>query len=95
MATWHQHQRKAVKLAHPTEWTVVTDPPNDLRTLCSWTTEAAAHAYIERLRQHHPREAAHSYVLPPDNHKPETPLERAERELRILAERRAKKQRDA
>lgn len=94
MATWHQ-QRNKVKLSHPTEWTVVSDPPNDQRTLMTWSTEAAARAYIERLRQHHPREAAHSYVLPPDNHQPETPLERAERESRILAERRAAKHRES
>jgi len=41
MATWHQLQRPT-KLYRDTEWTVVEDPPNDCRSLSTFTTEQAA-----------------------------------------------------
>jgi hypothetical protein len=56
MATWHQ-LRRPVKLWHETQWTVVIDPPNALRSLVTFDTEAKAIAYAKKVE--------HSYVLPP------------------------------
>jgi len=57
MATWHQRQAR-VRLDHPTEWTVVNDPPNSMRSCMSFTTEDAARAFLAK----HPQ---HSFILPP------------------------------
>lgn len=66
MATWHQN-RRPVKLFHATQWTVVTDPPNGMRTLALFTDEAGAKKSIENLAKHHPTLAKHSYILPPES----------------------------
>lgn len=61
MATWHQlraQRRNPVRLDHPTEWTVVSDPPNGLRTCMSFTTEEAARAYFLRHN-------GVAFILPP------------------------------
>ena len=57
MSTWHQTRSGPVKLTHPTEWTVVIDPPNDLRSAISFTNEAQAREYMARVK--------HAYLLPP------------------------------
>lgn len=62
MATWHQ-QRRPVQLWHETEWTVVSDPPNGLRTLARWSTEERAREHLAGLVKH--GNGAHAYVIPP------------------------------
>lgn len=69
MATWHQQQadRRAFqagsprKLYHETEWTVVSDPPNDVRTLSTFTTKAKAEEFLAKIKAREP----HSYILAP------------------------------
>ena len=68
MATWHQQQadkRAPRPLFHKTEWTVVIDPPNEMRALMTFSTRALADVYLRGLRENNPRAAAHSYVLKP------------------------------
>lgn len=62
MATWHQLQRP-VRLFHDTEWTVVEDPPNGVRTLSTFTTERGARDYCARVTARRPNVPA--YVLRP------------------------------
>lgn len=57
MATWHQQRSKA-RLFHDTEWSVVSDPPNQGRSITTFATEAAAKKFLAIS----PR---HSYILPP------------------------------
>jgi hypothetical protein len=64
MSTWHQEQRP-VKLFHETEWTVVIDPPNEMRGLVRFATEAEANAYKANFGRHHPLKADYVYILPP------------------------------
>lgn len=61
MATWHQMKRP-VQLAHATQWSIVTDPPNDCRTVMRFPTEQAAR---DSLAQWRARGDRHSYILPP------------------------------
>lgn len=51
MGTWHQSKR-ATKLYSETEWNVVDDPPNDLRTIMSFSTEEKARQYIANRKKH-------------------------------------------
>lgn len=60
MATWHQN-RARTPLWHDTQWTVVSDPPNDLRTITRCDTQAQAEEYLARIK---PREP-HSYIIRP------------------------------
>lgn len=64
MATWHQEQAK-VKLYHPTQWTVVIDPPNQMRALATFSTRALADVYLRNLEANNPGAARHAYVLKP------------------------------
>ena len=64
MATWHQNQRPT-KLYHPTQWTVVIDPPNQMRALMTFSTRDLAEVYMRNLKANNPGAAAHSYILKP------------------------------
>lgn len=64
MATWHQLQRP-VRLWHPTQWTVVIDPPNQMRALMTFSTKALADVYMCNLKANNPDAYAHSYILAP------------------------------
>lgn len=64
MATWHQQQRP-VKLYHPTQWTVVIDPPHQMRALVTFGTKDMADVYMRGLKENNPAAWGHSYVLPP------------------------------
>lgn len=64
MATWHQLQRP-VKLYHPTQWTVVIDPPHQMRALMHFTTLELAKVYKRNLEGNNPAANAHSYILKP------------------------------
>jgi hypothetical protein len=64
MSTWHQDQRP-VKLWHETEWTVVIDPPNQMRALSRCSSKALADVYMRGLKANNPAAAAHAYVLKP------------------------------
>lgn len=65
MATWHQMKAPAVPLFHATEWTVVIDPPNQMRALMRFETSALAKVYMRGLKANNPGAAAHSYILKP------------------------------
>jgi hypothetical protein len=62
MATYHQlkaeAQGRGPRLYHDTEWTVVVDPPNQVRCLVTFSTEVAAQAYKAVA-------GPHAYVLRP------------------------------
>ena len=64
MATWHQDKRP-VKLWHKTDWTVVIDPPNQMRALMCFSTRQLAEVYMRNLRANNPGAAAHAYILKP------------------------------
>lgn len=64
MATWHQEQRP-VKLYHETEWTVVIDPPNQMRALYRASSRDLAEVYLRGLKANNPGAAAHAYILKP------------------------------
>jgi hypothetical protein len=68
MATWHQQQaekRGAIRLYHPTQWTVVIDPPNQMRALMRFTSRDLAEVYMRNLKDNNPGAYAHSYILKP------------------------------
>lgn len=73
MSTWHQDNaaRRAFKhkaivpLYHTTEWTVVIDPPNQMRALMRFTTRDLAEVYMRNLKDNNPGAYAHSYILRP------------------------------
>jgi len=65
MATWHQLNAPAVPLYHATEWTVVIDPPNEMRALMTFKTKALADVYRRNLKANNPRIYPHSYILKP------------------------------
>lgn len=69
MSTWHQ-ANKRVRLFHETKWTVVIDPPNQIRTLMLFETKALAEVYMRGLKANNPGAAAHSYVLKPSKVQP-------------------------
>lgn len=66
MATWHQQQRPT-QLWHATEWTVVIDPPNQMRGLYRTSTKDLADVYMRGLKANNPGAAQHAYILPPAN----------------------------
>jgi hypothetical protein len=61
MSTWHQQQRP-VQLWHPTQWTVVTDPPNMMMTVQRFDTSPAADDFVKRG-------AKHTYLILPQGDK--------------------------
>jgi hypothetical protein len=63
-ATWHQSKSK-VKLYSPDTWNVVTDPPNEGRSIMSHKTKEDAERYMSNLAKNNPYSHKHSYVLPP------------------------------
>lgn len=69
MATWHQQQAdragRTGTLFHSTEWTVVIDPPGQMRALYRTSTKQLAEVYMRNLRDNNPGAAAHAYILPP------------------------------
>lgn len=69
MATWHQQQADAAgrtgSLFHATDWTVVIDPPNQMRALYRTDTKQLAEVYMRNLRANNPGAAAHAYILAP------------------------------
>jgi len=68
MSTWHQDQaqkRHTTRFDHPTEWTVVIDPPNQMRALVRQSSKNLADVYMRNLKDNNPGAHAHSYILPP------------------------------
>lgn len=68
MATWHQEQAQArnpIAFFHATEWTVVIDPPNQMRALMRFTSKDLAEVYMRNLKANNPAAAAHSYIIKP------------------------------
>lgn len=63
MATWHQ-LRRPVRLYHDSKFTVVIDPPNNMRALMLFDTEAGAKTYLANIQA---RGESHAYILPPAN----------------------------
>ncbi len=62
MSTWHQRKAGAIKLPADV-WTIVTDPPQGMRTLACFTTESQARETLYRWRCNgHGR---HSYLVAP------------------------------
>lgn len=62
MATWHQTQarkRKGFRLYHDTQWSAVTDPPNEGCSVHLFETRGEAIAWAQRQK--------HTYVLAPAN----------------------------
>lgn len=66
MATWHQLQRP-VRLFHDTHWTVVIDPPNQMRACMTFSTRQLADVYMRNLKANNPAVYPHSYILKPAN----------------------------
>lgn len=66
MATWHQSKRP-VRLYHPTQWTVVIDPPNQCRALVTFSSRELAEVYMRGLKANNPGAATHAYILKPSN----------------------------
>ena len=64
MATWHQ-QQYPVKLYHETEWTVVIDPPNQMRALHTFSTKNLAEKYMRDLHSNNPGVHKHAYIVRP------------------------------
>jgi hypothetical protein len=67
MASWHQRKairegRQPVSLADKTDWVIVTDPPNDMRTRMSFPDKASAEASLAMWRERGDR---YSYILSP------------------------------
>jgi hypothetical protein len=65
MATWHQQQAKGIKLYHETDWTVVVDPPNQMRHLYRCDTKQLAEVYMRNLKANNPGANQHAYILKP------------------------------
>ena len=64
MSTWHQDQHP-VKLYHDTQWTVVIDPPNQMRALMTFSTSELAKVYMRNLKANNPGVYPHAYILKP------------------------------
>lgn len=64
MATWHQQQAN-VRLWHPTQWTVVIDPPNQMRACVTFSTHELAKVYMRNLEANNPGVYPHAYILKP------------------------------
>lgn len=70
MATWHQQQarnRGAIRLDHPTQWTVVIDPPGEFCSCYCTSTKQLAEVYLRNLKENNPGAHRHAYTLPPRN----------------------------
>ena len=65
MATWHQQQAKNIRLFHPTQWTVLIDPPNRFRACMTFSTKALAEVYMRNLAANNPGAHAHACILRP------------------------------
>lgn len=70
MATWHQLQRTSGPLFHETQWTVVIDPPHQMRALMRFDDEELAKVYVRGLQVNNPGAAQHAYILKPSKAKP-------------------------
>lgn len=67
MSTWHQDRANSqTRLYHQTDWTVVSDPPNGMRTLYTFPTEAGARAALATWRE---AGQEYLYLLPPANYR--------------------------
>jgi len=64
MATWHQ-LKNPVQLFHATDWTVVIDPPHQMRALMRFSSAALADVYMRNLRENNPAAFQHAYILKP------------------------------
>lgn len=64
MATWHQ-SKNPVKLYHATQWSVVIDPPNQMRHAVSFSTRQLADAYMRNLKVNNSAVYPHAYILKP------------------------------
>jgi hypothetical protein len=64
MATWHQLKAKT-PLYHPTQWTVVIDPPNDLRWMYLASTRELAEVYMRNLKANNPQAYKFAFILKP------------------------------
>ena len=64
MSTWHQDQRPT-RLWHETQWTVVIDPPNQMRALYRTSTKQLAEVYMRGLKANNPGAYSHAYILKP------------------------------
>lgn len=64
MATWHQMQRP-VKLYHETQWSVVIDPPHQMRAVMTFSTKELAAVYMRNLAANNPGAHKHAYMLKP------------------------------
>ncbi len=66
MATWHQLNAKPQPpLYHQTQWTVVIDPPNQMRALMTFTSRNLAEVYLRNLKDNNPGAHQHAYILRP------------------------------
>lgn len=69
MSTWHQdkasREGRAAPLFHATEWTVVIDPPHQMRALMRFSSKNLADVYMRNLKHNNPGAAAHAYILRP------------------------------
>jgi len=63
MASWHQQRTGAVQ-PNPVQWAIVTDPPDDVRSVRLEPTECAARARLYEWQQNG-WSIAHSYILAP------------------------------
>jgi hypothetical protein len=64
MATWHQLQRPA-NFIHPTQWTVVIDPPGLMRALERFDTKDLADVYMRNLKANNPVAHKHAFICKP------------------------------
>jgi len=62
MATWHQ-QRAGRVLTPAGKYTVVTDPPNQLRTHMVFGTMEEAQTYLVNLSKNQPDKHQYSYII--------------------------------
>lgn len=62
MATWHQNQNP-VPLYHETDWTIVSDPPGDMRCLIRFSTKEAAEERLDTWKKN--GSGQHCYILAP------------------------------
>lgn len=68
MSTWHQDRAMRVNpvpLYHPTLWTVVIDPPNQMRASMLFTSRQLADVYMRNLKANNPGAHRHAYILKP------------------------------
>lgn len=68
MATWHQTQaqkRPGYRHWHPTQWTVLIDPPGEFSHGATFTTKALADVYMRNLKENNPQAERHALIIPP------------------------------